>query len=98
MNLNKEAEEYANNAWGIYKDDVFKHDDIITDKTLGEITTSDFIAGVNSKYVQSEKIKAQIEVLKELSEAENKLNASLIIILEDLQKQLNEHENEKDNG
>jgi hypothetical protein len=80
MDLNKEAEEYAN-------------------KNVTKSLHAAYVEGAtNSKYVQAEKIKAQIEVLKELSEAENKLNASLIIILEDLHKQLNELENEKDNG
>jgi hypothetical protein len=88
MDLNKEAEElFGKHFNGLHNDD-------ITSNHIFRYA----IDLTNSKYVQAEKIKAQIEVLKELSEAENKLNASLIIILEDLQQQLKELENEKDNG
>lgn len=63
IDLNKEAEEYSNKIWGGYVNDVFKHDDIITDKTLKEITTTDFIAGANSKFVKQQILQAQINPL-----------------------------------
>ena len=43
--LEEAAEKYCEKVWGGYKDDVFKHDDIITDSTLSEISKTDFIAG-----------------------------------------------------
>jgi hypothetical protein len=67
IDLSKEAEEYAQKVWGIYINDVFKHNDIIIDKTLGEITILDFIAGAtDSKYVQAKIIQAQINALTKL--------------------------------
>ena len=55
--------EHAVKVWGGYKDDVFEHCDIITDKTLGEITTVDFTAGYNKakekyKYTEEDLSKA----------------------------------------
>ena len=63
--LELEVEKYCEKVWGGYKDDVFKHDDIITDKTLSEISKTDFIAGVTSKYVERQKLEFAIEQLKE---------------------------------
>jgi hypothetical protein len=49
--LKDEVDEFCNKhsvkVWGGYKDDAFEHYDIITDKTLGEITTFDFKTGYN---------------------------------------------------
>ncbi len=55
IDLQKEAEEYAKKMWGVYFDD--KHPDVAIEKTQGEIAIQDYIAGANSKYVQSEKLK-----------------------------------------
>ncbi len=67
IDLNKEAEEYSNKIWGGYVNDVFKHDDIITDKTLKEITITDFIAGANSKYVKQQILLAKIDALRNIA-------------------------------
>lgn len=108
IDLSKEAEEYAQKVWGTYINDVFKHDDIIIDKTLGEITISDFIAGAtDSKYVQAKIIQAQIDVLNktrayfdvsklDVYEQKHHVRFTSIIIdqMEKLQQQLKQLENE----
>lgn len=83
IDLNQEAEKYTNIVWGNYKNDVFKHNDIITDKTLSDITIKDFISGANSKYVQTKIIQAQIDILNSL---DTKLQ-SKIEILTNMQKE-----------
>ncbi len=94
MDLNKEAEEYAKNeAEEAYIDDGC--DKIYNNYYL----TNAIIDFVNrSKYVQSEKIKAQIEVLKQIKIAVSDKNPFTYYnigtqVLE-LEKQLNELENE----
>ena len=59
--LEEAAEKHCEKVWGGYKDDIFKHDDIITDSTLSEISKTDFIAG--AKW-QSERMYSEAEVLK----------------------------------
>ena len=99
IDLSKEAEEYAQKVWGIYINDVFKHNDIIIDKTLGEITILDFIAGATtSKYVQAKAIQAQIDVLQTLILGNNYDNTAIIFRIKikifELQQQLKQLENE----
>lgn len=65
--LELEVEKYCEKVWGGYKDDVFKHDGIITDKTLSEISKIDFIAGATSKYVERQKLEFAIKELKSIS-------------------------------
>jgi hypothetical protein len=68
MTLEQEAEQYIDKSWGSYKNDVFQHNDIITDKTLADITKQDYIEGATSKYVEIEKIKFAIEQIKKIDE------------------------------
>ena len=39
------AKKHAVKMWGVYVNDLFSHEDIITDKTLGEHTQDDFKSG-----------------------------------------------------
>lgn len=57
--LEQEAEEYSRNEW----EDLYSQIGI-TGAERGWETKDDFIAGANSKWVQAEKIKAQIEILE----------------------------------
>jgi hypothetical protein len=62
--LEEAAERYCEKVWGGYKDDVFKHDDIITDSTLSEISKTDFIAGAKwqqERMYSEEEVKQIIE-------------------------------------
>lgn len=59
LKLEQEAEEYAWKKKNPFSKEILVNELVLSSKT-------DFIAGVSSKYVQIEKIKAQIEVLKEL--------------------------------
>ena len=59
--LEEAAERYCEKVWGGYKDDVFKHDDIITDKTLSELSKKDFIEG--AKW-QAERMYSEKDILK----------------------------------
>lgn len=54
-NLEQEAEEYCKSNYPHY-----------LDKKEALLVAEDFIAGAKSRYVQIEKIKAQIEVLQEI--------------------------------
>jgi uncharacterized protein YfeS len=47
-----------------------------------------------SKYVQSEKLKAQIEVMDELASADGTTSESWRIIMTDLKQQINQLEND----
>ena len=47
VDVEKKAEKHAQKMWGEYVGDVFTHNDIITDKTLGENTIYDFKSGYN---------------------------------------------------
>jgi hypothetical protein len=90
MDLNKEAEElFGKHFNGLHNDD-------ITSNHIFRYA----IDLTNSKYVQAEKIKAQIESLKKAMMFMSKLEcqkANLMVIIE-LEKQLKELEDEKDNG
>lgn len=63
VDLDKLAEEQAINAWGGYIDDTFKHDDIITDKTLRDITIEDFTAGFQKAMELNDKKFSEAELL-----------------------------------
>jgi hypothetical protein len=67
MNLNEEAENYSRKMWGVYYDD--KHPDSAINDSQGEISILDFTAGVNSKYVQTKILQAQIDILKSIKTA-----------------------------
>ena len=83
--LEEEAEEYAD-----YKNDYVPMS--FGDK-FNPTTKRDFIAGANSKWVQAEKIKAQIDLLTELlTEGVNILNVTLT--LETFKEALKELEDE----
>ena len=85
IDLNKEAVEYAK---VIYNYDLA--DGYTPDLKSYETT---FISGANSKYVQSEILKAQIEVLNKIG----KKGSNPIDIVEEifvLQQQLNQLEND----
>lgn len=91
--LEQEAEEYARKVWGVYYDD--QHPDVAIIKTNGESSLDDFIAGANSKYVQREKIKAQIEVLTLHTEHPTKpgyKRHDILNKIKELQQQLKELE------
>jgi hypothetical protein len=96
MDLNKEAEElFGKHFNGLHNDD-------ITSNHIFRYA----IDLTNSKYVQAEKIKAQIEVLEELDlsdydveygelrEYRNKMRRKII----ELEQKLKRLEDEKDNG
>jgi hypothetical protein len=68
MKLKEEALEYAENELKNKGGDI--------DKLTCAI---DFVNGANSKYVQVEKIKAQINILNEILESENSLNIKLTL-------------------
>jgi len=87
--LEKEAEEYARKVWGIYYDEQYPDAAIV--KTNGESTLDDFIAGANSKYVQREKIKAQIEILSIIQQPNGDMLGNKIKLkIEELEQQLKE--------
>jgi hypothetical protein len=95
MDLNKEAEDYANY---VRKGVVF--DDIEECLIYTLNAKEDFIAGANSKYVQAKIIQAQIEenesilrMLKLHGNARNRL--PVIERISNLQVQLKELENER---
>ena len=83
--LEEEAEEYSD-----YKNDYVPMS--FGDK-FNPTTKRDFIAGANSKWVQAEKIKAQIDVLKNVV---SKIGHYDILRkdIEDLQQQLKQLEDE----
>jgi len=66
--LELEAEKYIEKVWGGYKDDIFKHDDIITDYAEDSSPQIDFIAGATSNaakeywYKQFEKQKLEFAI------------------------------------
>lgn len=66
LSIEDAAKEHSIKVWGEYRYDVFKHNDIITDDSLGEITQKDFIAGANEMLPI---IKELGEALKEIQEA-----------------------------
>jgi hypothetical protein len=67
------AKEHSVKAWGAYTDDRFKHADIITDKTLDEITRIDFTAGVNMMLEIVESKDKEISRLSRLLETKQDL-------------------------
>jgi len=71
--LEQEAEEYFDN--NIFCDGITLFEEDISKRC--------FIAGANSKYVQAEKIKAQIEVLEKAK------TLNIQILIENLEKKLN---------
>jgi len=77
--LEQEAQEYFDN--NIFCDGITPFEEDISKRC--------FIAGVNSKWVQAEKIKAQIEIIKR---AESLLD--LVSIHRELQQQLKQLEDE----
>jgi hypothetical protein len=72
--LEEAAERYCEKVWGGYKDDVFKHDDIITDSTLSEISKTDFIEG--AKW-QQERMYSEEDVKHIVTEA---LQSALVMV------------------
>lgn len=85
--LELEVEKYCEKVWGGYKDDVFKHDDIITDKTLSEISKTDFIAGATSKWVEKQILEFAIDVLYILRCSPH---SELDVKIEELEQKLSE--------
>jgi len=79
--LEQEAQEYFDN--NIFCDGITPFEEDISKRC--------FIAGANSNYVQAEKIKAQIEIIKR---AESLLD--LVSIHRELQQQLKQLEDEND--
>jgi hypothetical protein len=71
--LEQEAQEYFDN--NIFCDGITPFEEDISKRC--------FIAGANSKYVQAEKIKAQIEVLEKAK------TLNIQILIENLEKKLN---------
>ena len=57
--LKEVAKKYGQKVWGVYFNDI--HPDIAINKTLGEISIDDFIAGANW---QKERILSNIEFKK----------------------------------
>ena len=87
--LEEEAEEYSD-----YKNDYVP---VSFGDKFNPTTKRDFIAGANSKWVQAEKIKAQIEVLKlthlRLSvEGIDKVDDTMVFTINELEKQLKQLE------
>ena len=85
MNLEQEATEFSKNVTSSYEnlDDVVKVVSIVG-----------FISGANSKWVQAEKIKAQIELLKNIHERDGETALWQIPIKQvNLELQLKELEN-----
>jgi hypothetical protein len=78
MDINKEAEEYANSKWH-------------PTSVVNDLIQEGFIAGANSKYAQAEKLKFAIEAVLQFKKATFGLGNSG---LEQLQQQLKELENE----
>jgi hypothetical protein len=95
IDINKEAEEYANN-W----EEITGLDPENTSPL--ECSKIDFVAGYNSKATQAKVIQGQIDVLKELDEinisnADNNFGNSFKRLrnkIKELQQQLKELENE----
>ena len=77
IDLQKEAENYCNNNYPHY-----------LDKKEALLVQEDFIAGVNSKYVQAKILKAQIDVL-------NMSYGDQMLQLMRLEEQLRQLENER---
>jgi hypothetical protein len=69
--LEQEAEWYARYECGELYEVSLYHNKA---HTYGSSATKDFIAGANSKYVQRDRVKAQIEVLEELIKKEHSDN------------------------
>ena len=89
--LEEEAEEYAD-----YKNDYVP---VSFGDKFNSTTKKDFIAGANSKWVQAEKIKAQIDILKlahlRLSvEGIYKVDNTMVFTVNELEQQLKELEDE----
>lgn len=61
LKLEQEAEEYAWKKKNPFSKEILANELVLSSKT-------DFIAGANSKYVQIEKIKAQISILEWVNE------------------------------
>jgi hypothetical protein len=55
-----------------------------------------FIAGANSKYVQAERLKAQIEIIREVLRESDLFDTLIIIKINSLEQQLKQLENETD--
>jgi hypothetical protein len=90
--LEEEAEEYSD-----YKNDYVPMS--FGDK-FNPTTKRDFIAGANSKWVQAEKIKAQIDILKlahlRLSvEGIDKADDTMVFTVNELEQQLKQLEDEQ---
>ena len=80
-NLEKEAYNYADEI-------VCAEFDVTWNKSIREY----FIAGSNSNYVKSEKLKAQIEVLEKVFNDKNgDINNQIYNLKEELKKLTNEH-------
>lgn len=95
IDLNKEAEEYANN-W----EEITGLDYEVTSPI--ECSKIDFIAGANSKYVQAKIIQAQIDVLLKYQQKlggydvlSGLLKQEIQIDIYELQQQLKQIENDK---
>jgi cation transport regulator ChaC len=91
MDVNKEAEEYANNVRkGV------EFDCIEECRLYIQNAKEDFISGHNSKSTQAKIIQVQIDILKEYSDYYwNKISTERILKhIEILQKELKQLENE----
>lgn len=80
-------------VWGEYKNDVFEHHNIITDKTLCEITTFDFKSGYNKaieKYNYTEEdLRKAINMARKfpyITKGEIKFDTSIDEIINSLQQ------------
>jgi len=95
IDLQKEAEDHVKTKYSFI---ITKETDL-RDVAVCIVAIEDYIAGANSKYVQAEKLKAQIEVLKELKD-ENELDRSIVPAchskIKELKQQLTQLENEND--
>lgn len=72
--------ELVDKVESVYKleEEALRYSEGVSDVAPGAYT--DFMAGANSKWVESEKIRAQIDVLNELlNEGVNELNLKIII-------------------
>ena len=85
IDLNKEAEEYAN-----YKNDNIPME--FGNENFNESVKSHFIAGHNSKATQAKILQAQIEILEGV-DGEYYYSMSIVNKIKELQQQLKELEN-----
>ena len=85
IDLDKEAEEYANNYFDMHSN----HYKGIIEGYMG--------CAIQSKYVQAEKLKAQIEILYKLHKENRpdvKISIAALNLMQEVQQQLNQLENE----